>query len=991
MLPERAVPDMLDLGTDARFLRELLRVTDMAGLGVLAAGEAASRFGVAGFAVVWHRDPERAPIESRLACSPREPWVVDQLGEFAGEFGLSDAELPGNAFAVPLARGIGVVNALAVWPVTSEGSVTDTVSWNDFLDDIACATDWLLEADSLRQSVTRIERAEHVQRALFAIATMASADLDMPDMLRAIHGIVGGLMYAENFLIVLYEPERDSLRFLYFVDTVDQGNVSPDDEIAAADIPNSLTLAMIRTGQSQMGPSGEVRKRLGIVRDPGLGPESEDWLGVPMLGSGAIRGAIVVQSYLADTRYSEEDRALLNYVAQHILTALERKQAQEDLERRVEERTRELAETNADLQLEVAERQRGERLQSALFRIAEHASTADSMDQFYAAIHVIIGELIDARNFYIALVSEGGDELEFPYSVDEFDPVRPRRRMLKGMTEYVLRTGRAVLVDRAAVNALRQAGEVQSFGARSRHWLGVPLICDERTVGVIAVQSYSPEHSFSARDQELLTFVGFHIAGALERKLAQESLRDAYVELEARVDERTRELARANNDLVGQIAERERIEGRLIFQALHDTLTGLPNRALLLERLGNALKRYAEDPSRCFAVLFLDLDRFKVINDSVGHLVGDEMLKQAATRLAAASASDLVARLGGDEFAVLLEDIPEAEHAIQVAQRLIASLEGPMRVGGKEMFTSASIGIAYSSPHYTRAEELLRDADAAMYRAKAQGRQRYEIFDEYLRAQALRALDLENDLRRALVRGEFEPYFQSIVTLDEGRVLGYEALLRWRHAERGLLAPAEFLSTAEENGSIEPIDWRMFELACEGARRLPANTYVSINVSPRQLRVVDFDMLILRVIADAGLSPSRVRLEITEGALLDEPETVRALLLRLREAGVLVQLDDFGTGYSSLSYLHRFPIHALKIDRSFVADLATTGNSAVVVRAICALAQSLGIEVIAEGVETEAQRRILIELGCTVAQGFLFSLPDAIGNIPGVCAAPGAL
>ncbi|HQX64677.1 MAG TPA: EAL domain-containing protein, partial [Dokdonella sp.] len=612
---------------------------------------------------------------------------------------------------------------------------------------------------------------------------------------------------------------------------------------------------------------------------------------------------------------------------------------------------------------------------------AECAAAADSMSDFYANVHAIVGDLLNARNFYIALVTEDGKELEFPYSVDEINPLRPRRPLANGMTEYVIGTGRALLADRTRIDELVGSGDVQRFGTRASFWLGVPLICSEKTVGVLAVQSYTADSPFSERDQELLTFVAYHIANGLERKRAQNALVHDNVELEARVNARTRELALANRDLTEQIKERERIEARLTHEAFHDTLTGLPNRALLLQRLGTAMQRFRQYPEQGYAVLFLDLDRFKVVNDSVGHLVGDEMLKQAALRLASASAPFMVARLGGDEFAVLVDSLPNPAVATRVAQRLIDALNDPIRVANKEMFTSASVGIAYADVQYTRAEELLRDADTAMYRAKARGRQCYEIFDENLRAEAMRALDLENDLRHALVRREFEPHFQSIVSLTDGEILGYEALLRWNHPKHGLLLPADFLGVAEEIGCIEQIDWQMFALACEQARNLPDSTYVSINVSARRLRVPNFDEVALRTIEASGLPPRRVRLEVTEGALLDQPEQMRSILLRLRMAGVLVQLDDFGTGYSSLSYLHRFPIHSLKIDRSFIADLAEPGSSPAVVKAIIALAESLDVEVIGEGIETPQQRDALIELGCAIGQGFYYSRPALIANL----------
>ncbi|MGB0132671.1 sensor domain-containing phosphodiesterase [Dokdonella sp.] len=954
----------ISLTTSRSFSGRLLRVNDLNSLGVLVRHEARERFGIQSMSLSWNT--ERTHVDGRSESSGSSPQRQPDESE--------------NTRHVLLNAPNGMLAELT-WVADTRRSAASGADWDQFLADIGQKACNLLERESLAHSIRRLERAEHVQRALFAIANMASSDLEMPEMLRGIHKIIGELMYAENFFIALYEPERDSLRFLHFVDSVDQDTFSPDWEFTASDLPNSLTLAMIRSGESQMGPSEQVREAMGIMRDDTLGPESEDWLGVPMNGAAGIRGAIVVQSYIRDTRYSEEDRALLTYVAQHVLTALERKQAKTDLETRVAERTQALAKAIDELQQEVSERKRGERLQRALFGIAECAAEAESMGDFYASVHGILGELLNARNFYIALVTEDGQELEFPYSVDEINPVRPRRPMLNGMTEYVLGTGRALLANRAAIDALVGSGKVERFGTRACYWLGVPLDCSDKTVGVLAVQSYSADAPFNDRDQELLTFVAYHIANGLERKRAQESLVHDNVVLEARVEERTRALAHANTDLVAQIKERERIEARLTHEAFHDALTGLPNRALLLQRLGTALSRYIEDPTRNYAVLFLDLDRFKVVNDSVGHLVGDEMLKQAALRLAAACAPFMVARLGGDEFAVLVDDLPDPSVAVSVAEKLLRGLDEPIRVANKEMFTSASIGIAYSDTHYTRAEELLRDADTAMYRAKAQGRQRHEIFDERLRAEAMQALDLEGDLRHALVRHEFEPHFQSIVSLHDGKVLGYEALLRWNHPTRGILLPADFLAAAEENGCIEQIDWQMFAMACERAHRLPESTYVSINVSARRLRVPDFDEIALRTITGSGLQPARVRLEVTEGALLDQPEQMRSILLRLRQAGVLVQLDDFGTGYSSLSYLHKFPIHSLKIDRSFVTDLSADSSSRAVVRAIIALAASLDVEVIGEGVETEEQRDMLIDLGCTIGQGFLFSQPELIDSI----------
>ncbi len=871
---------------------------------------------------------------------------------------------------------------------TGEAQAFSQPAWRALFAALGLIAKRLLEVATLDHAVVRLRKAEQLQRALFAIADMAGADLDMPDMLRGLHEIVARLMYAENFYIVLYSATRQTLRFIYFADTQDAEPIDFEEERPVEAMGSSLTLAMIRQGRSMMGPSRELRARCGLPMNDLWGPDAEDWLGVPMMSGGEVRGAVVVQSYAHGRCYTEEDRALLSYVAQHILTALERKRAHEELERRVEQRTWELARANEVLQQEVTERQEGERLQAALFRIAELSATADTLDDFYAALHAIVGEFLYAKNFFIALITGDGRELEFPYARDERDTTFARRHLARGLTEYVLRSGTAALVDSEAIQRLAAQGEVNRIGPGAQCWLGVPLICAERTVGALVVQSYSPQHMFSPRDQDLLTFVSFHIASALERRRAQDSLRGAYVDLEHRVAERTQELAQANRELRDQVDERERAESRLKHQALHDALTGLPNRACLLDRLSHALSRCRRDARRQFAVLFLDLDRFKVINDSMGHLVGDEMLKLAGARIAASVREpDTVARLGGDEFAILLEDIAGEHDAINTAHRVIEALAEPMRVEGKELFTSASIGVALSHPRYTRAEELLRDADVAMYRAKARGRHRYEMFDEQLHTEALRVLDLEGDLRRAITRNEFEPYFQPIVNLIDGETVGYEALLRWRHNERGLLLPGDFLTIAEDSGSIDQIDWQMFDLTCREIPRLSqGGAYVCLNVSARHFRSPDLAETLLALLDARRVDPERVRLEVTEGALLDNPDIIRRTLQRLRDAGVRCQLDDFGTGYSSLSYLHRFPIHSVKIDRSFVADLkpGVHNGAASVVRAIQAMTRSLGLELIAEGIETTEQRDALIELGYEIGQGFLFAHPRPVQDLVGM-------
>jgi diguanylate cyclase (GGDEF)-like protein len=909
------------------------------------------------------RTPDRA-FQSLLERARRQGGVAEDRDAASGEVSM----------AVVLAQNAGFWAALLckVAPRQADGS------WRDLLSPLSLRCQSLLHTQRLQVDVERLASAERLQRALFAISDIAASDHAAAEMLHGLHQIVGRLMYAENFYIVRYDPVADTFRFIYFADSQDPNIPDPDEVLTAGEMANSLTLALVRHGKPLRGPSTEIRQMLDVARDESLGPDSEDWLGVPMLDDGGVRGAVVVQSYDPAVRYTEADQALLSYVAQHILSALSRRDAQEELERRVAERTQEL-------RAEVRERERGEQLQRALFRIAEVSGSSASMDAFFAAVHEIVGGLLDARNFYIALLTNDGTELDFPYSVDERDTRMKRRKLGRGLSEYVLRNGRPLLVERSQVDALEMQGEVVSTGTKSVCWLGVPLMIGGKVTGLIAVQSYTPDYLYTPRDEELLSFVSLHIANALERRRADESLRQAYAELEQRVAARTSELADTNRELRDQISVRERIEYKLKHEALHDTLTGLPNRSQLLAKLGLSLARFQAEEAQGFAVLFLDLDRFKVVNDSVGHLVGDELLKEAARRIQRCIRDpDMVARLGGDEFAIVVDHLHGSDDAVIVAERVIRSLSEPMRIAGKELYTSASIGIAHADPRYRKPEELLRDADVAMYRAKAAGRQRFALFDEHLHEVALRQLELEGDLRRATQRQEFVPHYQPIIRLSDGTLVGVEALMRWQHPVRGLLAPEDFLATAEESGVLEQMDWQIYEQACRDIGRLDAlSAYVTINVSPRHLRGADFAERLMALLQRHQVSPSRLQLEVTEGALLENPEMVEESLAQLRAAGLRVVLDDFGTGYSSLSYLHRFPLSGLKIDRSFVTALRAgeSGGSAAIVRAIRLLADSLGLEVIAEGIETEEQRQQLRLLGLPFGQGYLFAKPQPMADI----------
>jgi diguanylate cyclase (GGDEF)-like protein/PAS domain S-box-containing protein len=437
------------------------------------------------------------------------------------------------------------------------------------------------------------------------------------------------------------------------------------------------------------------------------------------------------------------------------------------------------------------------------------------------------------------------------------------------------------------------------------------------------------------------------------------------------------------------ITQRKHAEDQLERQAYYDPLTELPNRALFRNRLQHLFHR-ARDRARrssavgLFGLLYLDLDRFKAVNDGLGHQAGDELLIGIARRLEKClRPGDTLARIGGDEFTVLLEDISSEEDATRVAERIHQELSEPMAVDGQEVFTTVSLGIALSSSGYGRPEDMLRDADIAMYRAKANGRARHQVFDGEMHKRAASILRLETDLRRALDRRQLIPYYQPIVDLETRALVGFEALARWNHPTRGLVLPDEFIPIAEETGLVGAIGEWMLTEACRQMKtwqeRYPRTPplSISVNASTRQLAHASLVDQVRRILTETRLPPTSLTLEITESALMENREIGASVIRGLRELGVRFNIDDFGTGYSSLAYLHEFPIDTLKVDKSFVRRMGEAPEHAKIVKAIISLAENLGMMVIAEGVETNAQADALRELHCMGAQGYLFSPPVA--------------
>jgi diguanylate cyclase (GGDEF)-like protein len=431
---------------------------------------------------------------------------------------------------------------------------------------------------------------------------------------------------------------------------------------------------------------------------------------------------------------------------------------------------------------------------------------------------------------------------------------------------------------------------------------------------------------------------------------------------------------------IQDISERKKAEEKIHYAALHDALTGLPNRNLILDRLSLSVERAKRIKDYEFAVIFVDLDRFKIVNDRLGHDMGDELLVSLSIRLEKCIRSvDTIARLGGDEFAILLDGISDPKDAIDVAERILNCLQQPFDLSGYNFYSSASIGITYSSKGYNKPEDIISNADIAMYRAKANGKGRYEIFTDGMGAQDTNALKIENELRGALERNEIIPFYQPMVSLRTGKIVGFEALARWVNKKEKFVSPDTFIPVAEDTGLIVPLGISMLEQACEDIckwqKEFPSGQplTISVNVSTKQFTQSNLTKQITNILIETGLHPSNLRLEVTESLLAIDVFSAIEILRELKLIGVQISIDDFGTGYSSLSYLHRFPFDLLKIDRSFVSNINADRESLAIVKTIIMLGKELGKSIVAEGIESQDHVEILSSLSCDYGQGFFFS------------------
>lgn len=814
----------------------------------------------------------------------------------------------------------------------------------------------------------QLQRAQAIQQVLYDITYLASSTLDRQLFMQRTHELLVSLIDAENFFLALQDADSDQIHYPYYFDQRDESPPEPGSfELLDRERP-CLTAYVLMHGTPLLLPKEaiEVAQVSGPYYCQGSVPEF--WMGIP-LKDGADRtfGVLSLQVYDRERRYGPEDQALFQVIARDVAMALDRILRRESLEATVGQRTQELSEVNARLREQIAERERAEQLQAALFRIAELSSASTDMPELLGGLHRVVGELLYAHNFYIALYDDASGEVSFPYFADERLTQAPiARRGSRGYTEYTIRQRRPCIIDRHKARLLIERGEITPVEGTPEacSWLGIPLYDGKQVRGVLAVQSYREDVRYSQRDQELLTFVSRHIDTALSRRSAAEAIQQSRQALEVRVQERTRALDAAN--------------ARLLYENNHDALTRLPNRSFFQHRLGELWTALERDGAG-LAVMFLDLDRFKRINDQFGHPFGDLLLVAAGERLSGClRETDLLARLGGDEFAILVPG-GGLDSPVAIAQRIIDAFDRPLVIDDHSLFASCSIGIVVADPSLHRQpDDLLRDADTAMYRVKQGGRDNFAVFNQELRQVVSDQVVREGALRKALKNGnELEPFFQPIIEVGTGRVAALEALIRWRQPDGSVLAPGAFLPELEGLRLIGRLDTYMLtRIAATLAEPAQAHwPVVHVNCSSYSIVQPEFADEVLSILAAYGVAPSRICLELTEGALVAEPERAKAAMEALDRHGVSVVLDDFGAGFSSLGYVHEYRFRGLKIDKSFVLRLADSTRSVAIVRAIVRMAESLGLDVVAEGVEDAQALQLLKDMGARHAQGYLFARP----------------
>ncbi|MFW8592129.1 diguanylate cyclase domain-containing protein [Glaciecola sp. 2405UD65-10] len=838
----------------------------------------------------------------------------------------------------------------------------------------------------LQHLTDRYKRSEQIQKALYHISELSSSVNNYENLFSEIHNIVDGFMPADNFFVAFYEQQDDKIQFAYFVDEQDQETVQ---SLSYEQIKHGMTAHILRSGENLIATKenfDELKEKHGFKI---IGSLPVDFMGVPILRDNKVIGAMVVQSYTDSIRYDADDLEILVFISQHIVTARDRVIQRDLTEALIADRTAKLVEANKTLEEQINERKRMEGLQKALFEISELSTNVETdMLAFYAQIHDILKPLIEAKNCYIALLDKENENLSFPYFVGRNEDSHETRKLTRGLSEYVIRAGEAQLIDKDKINILIEQGEIgREFASRmidkGNSWMGAPLIVDRKVKGIMAVQTYGEGSDYTEDDLNLLRFVSRHIATAIQRRDSASKLVKYNQQLTEKVQERTAELNKSNLSLKRQIEQRKEIELKLIYDAHHDGLTNLPNRVMFNTRLELAIaskKRYTEHN---FALLFIDLDRFKTINDTLGHHSGDLFLIEVANRITACKRShDLLARLGGDEFVVLLDNFQSLDDAETIARRIVESISMPFQVEDHEVFSGASVGIANIDESYNNADEVLRDADAAMYQAKSLGRNRYVMFDVSMRHHLINKINDEHTFRKAYKAGEFQYSLTPVVSLVDQSCLYSECQVHWPSNEDGFV-PATFWGLADKSGLNFAINADLLKTTFNVLENWQLtqehkNNKIGVSVCIEYLLHKDsFAELVKNIEANPWVS-ERLILLVSERDLIRFAKYISTILLPLKKLGITLVLNNFASQSASLNHLFNYDFDYIRLDAQLINKFSLSDRSYLLAKSIINIANDIGVGVIAHDVQDEKIVEGLTEIGCHFAQGHYVNTKKAL-------------
>ena len=583
---------------------------------------------------------------------------------------------------------------------------------------------------------------------------------------------------------------------------------------------------------------------------------------------------------------------------------------------------------------------------SCIYKISEAIHDSDDLETLYKEIHYILSTVTDVRNFYIALVDWETELISFPYFLDQYDKIPSPYKMKKGLTEYVLKNGDSLLLNKDIYKNLLKSKDIEPIGQNCFNWLGVPLkLANGKTIGMICVQNYTDDYIYTEEDMKILQYSSDQIAMAIKRKV---------------------------DDI------------KIQKQAHYDDLTGLTNKALFHDRLDQAIHN-AERKDDVLAVLFIDLDNFKYVNDSMGHSIGDKLLKIIGNKLIESTRkSDTVSRWGGDEFSILLPNIKRLSGIYKLCDRILNTHLNNIIIEGQELHITASIGISLFPQDGTTPDTLIKNADAAMYKSKDLGKNQFHLYKPDMNEEVMERLNVETNLFRAIKNEEFQIVYQPQLSLKSNKIVGFEALVRWNQPDMGVLAPYKFIPIAEETNLIIPLGEWIIKKVCEQAKKWHDKGFslnAGINISAKQFNQDKLVDVIQNTIDNTGINPNLIELELTESIIMKNVKRTLKICTKLKKMGVNISVDDFGTGYSSLSYLKDFPIDKLKIDQSFISNLSDhDGDDAKIANLVIDLGHKLGLDVVAEGVETQNQIDFLRKYACDEIQGFILSKPLEINE-----------